>query len=692
MRLFIRAFIFMGIGCMWAMGQEKISVQTSHATVELISDTQAIVPGQPFWVAVKFTMNPGWHIYWRNSGDSGMPTQITWQLPHALHAGEMQWPSPEKIRRGGMTSFGYTGTVYHLMEITPAKHITEPDSIIEASVHWLACGDVCVPETATLTLRLPVATKSLPSAHAARIKTHQQRLPKPLEGTFDYIVRDGEAVVRIPYHKLEHATDRISSSALSAPEVYFFPYESGGISYNAAITYHRTQDFWDLYIPLDDLSAVPTPLKGVVQIGQGAEAVSFILEAEPGATLPMTQEEASHLSIMSGYVLFISMISAFVGGLILNVMPCVFPILSLKILGLQQERLPEIRSSAFFYTLGVLSSFAVLAICLIALRMAGESVGWGFQMQSPVFVSVLIYVFVIMGLGLSGFIYFPMLAPATGGVQKAQSARMQNFLVGVLAVCVATPCTAPFMGAAMGVALTQSSNVMLLIFLCLGLGFAAPYAAVAYIPALTRYFPKPGLWMEKTKELLAFPMYLSAIWLMWILIQQEGARGFLITALGVVGVIFAIWLWKSCQHKGAWYRGGIISVMVCVMASPLFVLASHVGKSSFEETHQRFTRERLKALRERGKPVFVNVTAAWCLTCRANEFFLKSARVLALFERQDVTYLEADWTAQDLEITEFLETFQRTGVPFYVYFPTVGDPVILPQILSERILLKACTE
>jgi thiol:disulfide interchange protein DsbD len=396
------------------------------------------------------------------------------------------------------------------------------------------------------------------------------------------------------------------------------------------------------------------------------------------------QPDAENISLVT-VLLF-----ALLGGMILNLMPCVFPILSIKVLSFTTTH-QSIRSRhihGLVYTAGVVLSFIAIAIVMLALRAAGESIGWGFQLQSPLFVIFLVYLFFVMGLGLSGYLEIGSNLMALGQLSKSHSGLTSSFMTGVLAAVIASPCTAPFMGPALGFAISQPTYVALLVFAFLGLGMALPFILLAWIPGLSKRLPRPGAWMDTFKQFLAFPLYITAVWLLWVAGRQTSMDVAAAVVTGLVLLVMGLWLWKlSVRPAGKLLA---IAVLGAALAAPIVT----VSEDSEESDFQAYSPELLAELRASGQPVFINLTADWCITCLVNErVALNSEKVTQLINDQGIVYLKGDWTNNDPQITALLNQFQRSGVPLYLVYPRGSGPAqILPQILSESMIIEALTQ
>ncbi|MGF1641795.1 MAG: protein-disulfide reductase DsbD family protein [Rhodospirillales bacterium] len=679
-----------------ALGGGRVA-ETENVRAELLAEVAAVAPGTTFWVALRLDIRDGWHTYWRNPGDSGEPTRIRWSLSDGVVASDIHWPFPERIPYAHLVNFGYHGRVLLLVEMT-VDGGRPPGSVLEATadVSWLACKDICIPEAATLRLSLPVTAgpAAVDAAAAAEIDRGRALLPVASPWPARFAVDDRTLT-------LELATGAAGGAITAAS---LFPYEWGAIEPSAA--QHLTVADGRLVLTTDRGEAVPQALNGVLVIAERSgdatleRAVEIAaVRVEAIAATPVAAEGAiGGIAAALGF--------AFLGGLILNLMPCVFPVLSIKAIGIVGHGVRSsghLRASGLAYTAGVLAFMALVGGVLLALKGVGAEVGWGFQLQSPAFVAVMAVLLFTLGLSLSGWFFFGAAIMGWGAGIGARSEGVGSFVTGALAALVATPCTAPFMGAAIGFALAQPAPVALAVMLALGLGLAVPYLLITWVPGLAGRLPRPGAWMERLKQLLAFPLYAAAAWLVWVLALQAGPSGVLAALAAMIFVAFAIWLWQATRGGGRRSRvaGSIGAAAAVVAAAALAVLpealppaaagrpeAPHAGSGLMPEP---FSPERLARLRADGTPVFVNMTAAWCITCKVNEqVALSSERVARAFADGGIVYLEGDWTNRDAAIGRYLRDYGRSGVPLYVlYKPTASRPQVLPQFLTEAIVLDA---
>jgi thiol:disulfide interchange protein DsbD len=673
-------------------------VATENVQARLISKITAVKPGQSFWVALHLKMRDGWHTYWRNPGDSGLATSIKWTLPEGFQASAIHWPYPEPISLGPLMNYGYHGDVYLLVQLTPSNRELKKHETLtfRADANWLVCEENCIPESATLNLTLPITNDEPPLDERWRSvfteARHALPKPSPWQTYFSYAPNQLKLYLDIPQVDASQQTIR------------FFPFQDGVIENAAQQTSKTTQEKTIVSLEPGATGTNLSRLQGVIVVQEhlddGSVTQGFTVDA-----LPISAQPAPNYSAVSSASMSYGILLAVVGGLMLNLMPCVFPILSIKALHFAQlahDNPWAVRRHGLIFSAGVMVSFACIAGLLLGLRTGGAEIGWGFQLQSPLFITLLAYLFFILALSLSGLLVIGNSLTSIGQSLTTRSGYSGVFATGVLATLVATPCTAPFMGTALGYALTQPWPVALSIFQALGLGFALPYLTLSFQPSLLCFLPKPGPWMERFKEFLAFPLYGTVAWLVWVLSQQTGSDGVAAVLTGLIFIAFAAWLRKIIGTGALGWRLmgrlGILTVLIAALAVATLPTNTESFTSQPSSSHaietawEPFSKARLSALRAADRPVFVNFTAAWCITCLVNErVALSSPRVKASLAAQGITYLKADWTNRDPTITEMLTSFERSGVPLYVLYPSGrrSSPIILPQILTESLVLKA---
>ncbi|GJE16234.1 protein-disulfide reductase DsbD family protein [Methylobacterium marchantiae] len=670
----------------------------------LAAEPGAIRAGEPFTVGIRMVMRPLWHVYWRNPGDSGLSPEVAWSLPQGFSAGPIQWPTPSRIPVAHLVNFGFEGETVLLVQITPPAVLPAGKSVtLAAKLTYLVCERECIPGSADLKLNLPVAAPgtSVGSSPANVLLFEDARAALPVPSPWKVtLASEGERLV------LGFAAPGLKPDAIRDPA--FFPYSETAIENAAPQTLSLDDKGFTLSLArATPGEPAPTELPGVLtfeeQTADGPVQRSYAIgDAPPAAAtgaIPAGPESASRtIPAEETLTLWSAAGLAFLGGLLLNLMPCVFPVLSIKVLSLVKhsgEPASRVRLHGLAYTAGVLAAFLSLAGLLIALKSAGAGIGWGFQLQSPLVVAGLAYLLFAMGLSLSGVVHVGGGIAGLGDGLTRRAGLEGSFFTGILATVVATPCTAPFMGSAVGFALTQAPLVSLAVFASLGLGLALPFLVLTTWPAALRRLPRPGAWMETLKGALAFPIYATVAWLVWVLSQQVGSAGLLAALIGLVLVGLAAWAWERARHASGFGAGIARLAAVAALAATVALIvgldqdrASAEGKTAGAEGITPFTQARLDALVGQGKLVFVNMTAAWCITCQVNErTALRTQAVEAAFKAHDVTYLKGDWTNQNPEITALLERHGRSGVPLYLLYTGTGEPVVLPQILTSGIVL-----
>ena len=688
-------------------------VRTDHVTAELVAERSAVQPGGSLQIGLRLQHIPQWHTYWRNPGDSGLPTRIEWQLPAGATVGEIEWPAPKRLPIGPLVNYGYEGELLLPLRFSaPADARPGSDLRLRARADWLVCHDVCIPESADLELLLPVvAAEVTPGATAwtAQFEQAAAQRAQPLRGWSAQLQRSGRDLL------LTLESDRPQDSA-TRPAVEVFPFDEQLIE-TAFHELHATPRGYALRLRLLPDAQPPQTLQGVV-VAQGGSGTlwggaapmaefSAPLREVPRLALPdgarlldgKVPAAAGTGDAVIGGSLWLALALAFVGGMVLNLMPCVFPVLSIKLVGLARhaDEPAALRTHALAYGGGVVLSFLALALALIALQAAGTAVGWGFQLQEPGLVFLLALLFFAIGLNLMGVYEFANLLPQKAATWRAQRPAGDAFACGVLAVVAASPCTAPFMGAALGFAMTQSAAVALAVFGALGLGMALPYMALTVAPGWRDRLPRPGPWMETLKQGLAFPMFATAVWLMWVLGQQAGVGAMARVLMALVGVALLLWLLhvgalRSALGKGA---GALALAGLLAWCWPAELPAADGSAQSrptqvAEGDWLPYDEAVLDKLAAEGRPVFVDFTAAWCVSCQVNKrLVLNTEEARQAFQRSNVVLMRADWTRRDAVITRALARLGRNGVPVYVLLRPGREPLLLPEILSQRIVREA---
>jgi len=666
-----------------------------NATATLISEKVALQRGATQWLAVEQQIQPGWHTYWRYPGDSGAAPEITWRLPEGVTVSDFFWPYPERIPYGPLMNFGYEEHVYLLMEISISDSFNAAEISLSGKMNLLVCADICIPERKQLALSLPVIDETpADSEFADEIRQAKAVIPGDIDANAIVTSAGENLLLSIELGQLRK--DKIQS-------VSYFPYNDGVIENPARQNYEVKGGQLQLELLQGwDYKPSESSLDGIIVIREnaGAELVTaFVVRPKTGAERQPIADD--------GMDLLSAILFALLGGMILNLMPCVFPVLSIKILSLVQHSQGDnkvMRVHGWFYVLGVVLSFVAVALVLILLKMGGAQIGWGFQLQSPVVVALLAYLFLLIGLNLSGFFQVGFAVMSLGGNLADREGYAGSFFTGVLATIVAAPCTVPFMAAAIGYALTQSPIESLLIFACLGLGMAVPYLLLCYMPRLLQRLPAPGSWMERLKEFMAFPMYASAVWLLWVLGQQVAADQITMLMAGGIMLAFAIWVLNHLPGSQLGRAVAILMALILLLwaisiawSQERAVANSAPGEvSSAPKNYQGplwdvWSPEKISSLRQ-DDVIFVNFTAAWCITCKVNEAVaLNHADVKQLFEDEKVQYFKADWTNEDPQITAALEAQGRSGVPLYLLYRPGQSVVVLPQVLTKGLIISAIT-
>ena len=659
-------------------------VVTPHAEVELRAERTTFAPGDTLWVGLTFDLAPGWHVYWRNPGDSGEAPRIDWRLPAGWAAGDIHWPTPQRIPVQHLVNYGYEDTVTLLVPlVTPA---TGPaDTMLRASATWLVCRETCVPESGEFALRLGPGAASAGAGALAHEPFDAVRARWPVEhtGAATYVA-DGDRL------RLTLAAGGLPGDTVR--NAWFAADDWGPVTPAGEQTWTLADGLLRLDIPSGPLPpATGDPLRGIVVVetvdDTAGGRTGILVDAQPGA--PAAAAPATDTRI--GW--WGAMLLAFAGGLLLNLMPCVLPVLSIKALGLMAHGRERAALHGVAFSAGVLASFAALAAILALLRAGGEAIGWGFQLQEPLVITLLLYLMLAIGLNLSGAYGLGGRWMGVGDGMAARGGSAGAVASGVLAVIVASPCTAPFLGAAVGFAATRDALTSLSVFLALGLGFALPMLLLSLWPAGLRRLPRPGPWMERLRNALAFPMYATAAWLLWVLSQQTDAVGLATALAGAVTLAFGLW-WLGQPLRNRRLRAILATALVGIaVVLPLTGLAGRApaaDPTALAGT-EPWSPARVAELRAAGDPVLVNFTAAWCITCKVNEqVALNRAAVREALATYGVVYLKADWTRRDAAIGDELRRHGRDGVPLYLLYPADGGPPrILPQLLTEGIVLAA---
>ncbi|MFY7973862.1 MAG: protein-disulfide reductase DsbD family protein [Rubrivivax sp.] len=699
-----RAFLFASgtVLAAQASAANPAVVVTPQVRAELVAHApQGVQPGQPLWLGLKIEHQPHWHTYWKNPGDSGLPTTLAWTLPAGFAAGEIGWPTPKRLPLGPLTNFGFEGTLLLPVAVTVPAGFDGNELKVRLRADWLVCKDVCIPEGGDFALTVPARASTVTAASdfdgvasLAPLKLEAARATAAVEGDVLVVRVNG-----LP-------------AGWQGRALAFFP-ETPGVIQNAAEPEQRWDGGdWSARVPLDiQRTESPTAMPAVLAApGVSAAPIGVALQvavttpwpattpaAAPAPALGNAEVQPAGSAGSGGVGLGLALLLALAGGALLNLMPCVFPVLALKVLGFAHHGGDRRRLlvGGLAYTAGVVLSFVALAALLLALRAGGEQLGWGFQLQQPAVVALLAALFTLIALNLAGVFEIGSVLPSSVETARARNPVLDSVLTGVLAVAVASPCTAPFMGASLGLAVTLPAAQALLVFAALGLGMALPYLVICAWPGLARRLPRPGAWMAHFKTLMAFPMLATVVWLVWVLGVQAGIDAAAALLAVLLALSFVAWALGS-PSLGTWARRAFGAVSLLLLAVALTwatpswrqeaVAANAADRGTVPGTDrwQPWSPDRVQQALAAGQPVFVDFTAAWCVTCQFNKrSTLADASVLAAMDGKRVLLLRADWTRRDAVIAAELSRLGRSGVPVYaLYVPGQASPQLLPEILS----------
>ena len=657
-------------------------VKAQHLTVELVSLSPSIAPGGTLQVGLVLTLEEHWHVYWINAGDSGEPPKITWTLPEGITAGPMLFPIPSRLPLGPLMDFGYEDEVAFPVQLTAASALKPGPIHLDAKISWLVCREVCIPGKAHLGLNLNVVPGAAPAQPVGAVGEALSLIPKPLPA---------DAKLTITGGKTDFVLNLVTGGRETTAE--FYPADQDQIANAAPQQIEPTANGVRLFVRRsEDLKTLPAQLHGLIKLSDN-EAYDITAPVTPGEVAAPSGSKVPGAPATSSVTTLSAIGLAFVGGIILNLMPCVFPVLFLKGLALVQssgEERSRLRSHGIVYTLGILVSFWIIVAVLLILRATGSQAGWGFQLQSPTFIAVLAAGLFFFALSLAGQFDLGLSLTSVGGGLAQKQGYTGSFFTGVLATIVATPCTAPLMGAAIGFALAQPAGVTFAVFTALGLGLATPYLLLSFQPAWTRILPRPGAWMEILKQLTAVPLFGTAIWLAWVYgnLHSGNSQGVdHLTRLLWCFLALAIAGWALGKWPASW-KSAVAALLIAAvgLAIPLY------QPKDTSLVWAPYSQQSLDQARAAGHPVFIDFTAAWCLSCQVNErAVLKSADVQHEFSKNNVTLLRADWTQYDPEITRQLGLVNRSGVPTYVIYPAATNSAadVLPELLTKDIVLTA---
>ncbi len=681
------SFLLAAVACLFFFCGRGFAapVRALHLTVELVTETTSISPNHDFLAGLHFVLDPGWHIYWINAGDAGEPPRVDWQLPKGITAGDLQFPAPERLPLGPLMDFGYQHEVLLPIPMRADASLRPgTDAILRGQLHFLVCSNVCIPGKAELEQTIPVTAKpgaNNPATEPLFIAA-ERALPRSLPAGVSVQVQQTKTafVIRV--------------TGKNATRAEFYPYDANVISNAAPQTVRPQPDGVSITVEkAQGLQQVPAQMHGLVKFADST-SYQFTSPIKSG----YVTERGVSVKRTGGLLRILGL--AFLGGLILNLMPCVFPVLFIKGLALVQSSGHErqrMRAHGAMYALGILVSFWVIVALLLMLRAGGHHLGWGFQFQSPYFVACMALLFFFLGLSLAGMFEIGLSVTSVGGELAQHGGYSGSFFTGVLATVVATPCTAPFMGAAIGFALTQSALITFAVFTLLALGLAAPYVLLTLQPAWIRLLPKPGAWMEYLKQAVSIPIFVAVIWMAWVFAQVAGSNGVAALLAGMLLTAIAGWV------LGRWPAKRLSTVAAIVLLAAAIALpslaaralpptATNTRTSAQGTAWQAFSPQRLVALRAQGKPIFVDFSAAWCLSCQVNErVVLDRPDVEEAFRKSGVVMMRADWTNHDDTITAALAQLGRSGVPTYALYSggPQSAPTLLPEVLTTGIVMDA---
>ena len=682
----------------------KTTVKTEQVQAELMAHApDGADPGKTVWVGLQLTHKPEWHTYWKNAGDSGLPTMLNWTLPAGVTAGEIAWPTPHKIRIGNLANYGYEGTVLLPVPLTISPEfkpsLLNSDVDIKLKATWLVCRKECIPEEGEFALKLPV--KGSTAINSSQFNAAFAQAPKTVLPAVAGVTL--ASTITIDGSSIALAVQNLPVN-LRGKTLEFYPESNEVIETAAAFSQSWNGAVWNARVPLSaqrsnspsvmpivlaaDVDGVRQSFRSEIKVTGDWPKVAAAVQMPPALETALKANAASSTPTGPPITLLAAILGALIGGMILNLMPCVFPVLAIKVMSFAQHaddrRAHKI--SGLAYTAGVVVSFLALGAFMLALRAGGEQLGWGFQLQSPAVVAALAVLFTVLGLNLAGVFEFGSLVPSAIASKQAKNPVVNSFLSGVLAAAIASPCTAPFMGASLGLAVGLPAYEALFVFGAIGVGMALPYLAASFIPAVARALPRPGAWMDTFRRVMAFPMFATVVWLVWVLGQQSGIDG--AGALLALLVALSMVIWAFTLKGRSRTALGIFSV--ALLATVTAAVGPNVLKplevaslAAPGDRWQAWQPGRVEQILSTGQPVFVDFTAAWCVTCQYNKKTTLSHKdVLADLDAKNVALLRADWTRRDPAITAALQQLGRNGVPVYVVYKAGSAPVVMSEILS----------
>ena len=672
-----------------AISQKNV-VKDTHTTATLASEVSVIGADDVIWLALKYEPIEGWHTYWRNPGDSGMQTNISWELPEGFSAGDTLYPIPDTLPVGPLTNYGYSGVSTLLIPITAPKTLNADSVTFKAQIEWLICEVECVPQYGEFMLELPVGERVNSVENASLFAEARMHMPEP--AYWDASIEIAPEASSLTVYMAQEEIETVQNA-------YYFPAYEGVLDYAAAQIVNISDNGLVLNLKRLKGTLSPESAAGILKLSfLGGQETAVEIDPAVKIVEAIQAPAPAQITVTETLPVWQAALFALIGGIILNLMPCVFPVLSLKAFsfisagGMTKS---ERKREGWAYTFGILASFGVIVGVLLALRAGGSVVGWGVQLQEPIFVAFMVLLMVLGALSLAGMFNIQTGFEGAGQSLAAQEGAKGAFFTGVLATLVATPCTAPFMAPAIGYALTQPVYVALLVFFMLGFGLALPFLVLSYSDRIAKAMPRPGVWMETFKQGLAFPMLATAAWLLFVFNNEAGSIAMLFLIFAIIAVVFAIWLWQQGQGIILRSIAGVVGALALVS---IFwnVEPQHSGDSAgtTQQGESKFAKAgvysnaALAELTADDAPVFAYFTADWCITCKVNErVALYREETIKLFDDNGITVLKGDYTNRDSEIAGVLAKYQRAGVPLYLYFPKgQKDAIVLPEVLTPGLL------
>ena len=641
----------------------------SNSSVEILSKEIVKISDDEYLIGVKFKFDQGWHTYWINPGDSGEKAKFDWNLPEGYKISNPKWPAPSTIPYPPLMTYGYENEVIILFSLYKEIGSVKKGEITLNS-EWLACADICLPQSGTTKINLNEIVLSNFKTESKILKV-KNNLPKKYPYLISASLKDNELNLS------GQMNEKFKDS-----EIYFFPYDQNLISHTAIQNSEIGKNSFTHKVLRSNQKILSPNIKGVISFKSDDEINSFYFSSN----------NVSSENKFSSLNLLIALFSAFIGGLLLNLMPCVFPVISLKIFNFIEiaNNKREVLFHGMSFSIGSIVTFISIGLIILILKIFGEEIGWGFQLQSPIFVSLLIYLFALLFLNFIGLFKIPNFFGKFGTKTSDTNSYKSSFGTGVLAVAVATPCTAPFMGSALGLALTQPNFFSILIFLFLGIGFSLPYLIISLFPGTLSYLPKPGNWMETFRQIMAIPIFLTILWLIWILSNQISFINLMSVVLGVSFILLLCFIKEIVTFLKVSSKFNIpTSAILLIFSLYLLPFNSEIDNLSKSD----ISLEKIENLSKKG-PLFINFTADWCITCKVNEQIALSGNDFkSMIAGQNINYLKIDWTNKDPNVNKLIETYGRSGIPLYVFYPYEEyGPVILPEVLNKSILEKYLRE